>query len=312
MSSAAASALPVATGLEAGEFILRGGCLKKPLLLTRHDFQAKDELQFCKLDVVQNPFLALYLSGLPFSRRPPPLAHSQLSPTLARLRDEAMCQLMLPAEPVVEETVETLRLSTPSEGSPLDQGVGQKATLRGRALLQRRAVLARHPFVSVDFRVGDEMFPMRLMVDATTANPSFEVSSDNFRRLFDWFQLESPERQQREQAASKDPKPSPVARENKVYFRKDKGVFFRKERRDESADMFAGSPFAASAFETPRKRKHRSTRYSTLVLDSSRKARGRPRKARVETDEDESVSVVESSADRPNTKQSGEQELPEF
>ena len=270
MVSAPASAPSFATHLQEGEFILRGGCLEKPLLLTAQDFVSKGGVQFCKLDCKLNAFLALYLSGVPWTKRP--LAHSQLQPMLSRFRDEKLRELSNPAAVMQDDGVPPLALETESEASSPVPGDQKRPSQSRRAVLQKHALFARTPFVVVDLQVGDQQFPLRLMVDVARANPSFEVSSVNFQRLFDWFRLETPGRLQRELEAASAPKPERQARTDRVYYRKDKKVFFRRFPSDVLADLVE-----ASAFETPQKRKRRPRTFTTRVEESSRKKTGRPR-----------------------------------
>ena len=306
MISVPASAWPLdpGLGLETGEFILRGGRLEKPLLLTGRDLEAKNGLQFCKLDLL-NPFLALFLSGLPFSKHP--LAHSQLRPMLSRLRDEKIRELLgCPAAEAQDDEADTLALNTPSPVASPRLTLHKRSSQSARQTLKKRAVLARHAFVVVEFEVGDQKFPLRLMVDIASANPSFEVSSVNFQRLFDWFELETPERLQRALEAASAPKPERVARSNQVYYRKDRQEFFRKSARDKGAGLIA-----ASAFETPRKRKRGKTRFTTRVVD--RKTLGRPRKTPAESEEEGSTGSSPGSPGSLGSRSSAEKtEGPEF
>ena len=158
----------------------------------------------------------------------------------------------------------------------------------------------------MEFQVGDQEFPLRLMADIASANPSFEVSSVNFQRLFDWFELEAPQRLQRAHEAASAPKPARVARNNGVHYRKDRQVFFRKSACDKDAGLFA-----ASAFETPRKRKGGKAKFTTRVVD--RKKVGRPSKTPAGSEEEASSGSSPESQGSPGSWSSAEKtEVPEF
>lgn len=216
--------------LRATEFVLRGGLLPEPVVLTNLELiGGKPFFRFSH----KNTHLCKFLTGR--NAYLSPLANTYLGETLAQLRDERLLSLAC-AAPVEEDVVlDDLGLD---DEPPASTTSGSESTsgkrLRG---LGKRAALLQHPTVDIQFPVGSTMVPMLIATHAKCSGAaSFEATPRNFKALFDWIRLETPAREQRDEAEQRRPRAKaphePIALEQgqgRQYYRSDKKVFFVKE-----------------------------------------------------------------------------------
>ena len=226
----------VMVGLEPHEVVVRGGCLKQPAIMS--GLRVLDGLQFCKFSA-RNPVLVKFLSGNSVCKSP--FSASRLCDVLKDVRDrrvQEMCTQVVQGPPQ-DVPVDDLFAD---EQSPTDSGSAASTPsakrLRGPC---KRAVLAMHPHVTVDFCYGEtQHVEMRILCeDSCGKAPCFEATQANFAALYEWFAREAPERRARAAAtvsAERPAKSHPPTRtaDGTVYFRKDRMCFFQKARRPET------------------------------------------------------------------------------
>ena len=163
-----------------------------------------------------------------------PLANSYLAELLAQLRDERLLSLACAALVDDEVVVDDLGLD---DGPPASATSSSEATsvkrLRG---LGKRAALRQYPTVEIQLPVdGTSKVPMLIATHAKCSGAaSFEATPRTFKALFDWIRLETPAREQRDEAEQRRPRAKtlhdPVATgQGRQYYRADKKVFFVKK-----------------------------------------------------------------------------------
>ena len=220
---------PFSNELLPTEFVLRGGYLSGPVVLTNLDLIGGKAL-------FRYSHTNAHLIGLLTGRKQyqHPLANTCLGELLAHLRDERLLSLAASggAAPVPDEVViDDLGLD---EGPPASATSSSEASsgkrLRG---LGKRAALRQHPTVEIQFPVdGSSTVPMLIATNAKWQGaPSFEATPRNFKALFDWFRLETPAREQRDRVERDRPRAqhAPISKaDGRQYFRKDKQCFFVK------------------------------------------------------------------------------------
>ena len=160
-----------------------------------------------------------------------PLANSYLAELLAQLRDERLLSLACAALVEDEVVLDDLGLD---DGPPVSATSSSESTsakrLRG---LGKRDAIRQHPTVEIQFPVsGSDVVPMLIATHAKCSGAaSFEATPRNFKALFDWIRLETPAREQRDEAERMRPRAKalhePVASgQGRQYYRADKKVFF--------------------------------------------------------------------------------------
>ena len=132
-----------------------------------------------------------------------PLANTTLGEVLAHLRDERLLSLAVSAcaAPVLDEVViDDLGLDDgPQASATSSSDASSVGRLRGEG---KRAALRQHPIVDIQCPVDSSTaVPMLVATQAKWQGAaSFEATPLNFKALFDWFRLETPAREQRDNA----------------------------------------------------------------------------------------------------------------
>ena len=248
MASRAVLPTPAASKLEPTEFVLRGGYLLKPVILD--GLSVLNGTPYCRLEPTNNG-LVLFLTGMPVCKHP--LRHSHLIALLKNERTAFVRQRLASQEEAVGENAaengvdSNLGLDdSDDDAGPVPPSSRSSARLRA---LNKRNMQQECASIEVDFVVGAATFPLNLLMDTKAHHvPAFEASVQNFQRMFDWLQLEAPVRQQRAAQCVPPSRPLPKHPAPRTYWRKDKGVFYKKELRTEDV-----------SFETPKKTRPRCT-----------------------------------------------------
>ena len=247
--------------LRTTEFVLRGGFLPEPVVLTNLELIGgkaffrynHKHTHLCKFLTGRNAYLH-------------PLANTYLGELLAQLRDERLLSMAC-AAPVEDEVVlDDLGLD---DGPPVSATSSSESTsakrLRG---LGKRDALRQHPTVEIKFPVsGSDVVPMLIATHAKCSGAaSFEATPRNFKALFDWIRLETPAREQRDEAEQRRPRAKAqhdpiVTEQGRQYYRADKQVFFVKEflgdkeyRTHVSVPKSKGDRLGAGPAKRPRKK----------------------------------------------------------
>ena len=215
--------------LRTTEFVWRGGCLTEPVVQT--DLELIAGKAFCRFSH-KHTHLVKFLTGR--SAYLYPLANSYLGELLAHLRDERLLSLACAAPVDDEVVVDDLGLDDepPASATSSSEATSDKR-LRG---LGKRAALRQHPTVEIQFPVhGSSTVPMLIATHAKCSGAaSFEATPRNFKALFDWIRLETPAREQRDEAEQRRPRAKALhepidTEQGRQYYRADKQVFFVKE-----------------------------------------------------------------------------------
>ena len=213
--------------LRTTEFVLRGGFLSEPVVLTNLELiGGKAFFRFSH----KHTHLCKFLTGRKEYLHP--LANTYLGELLAHLRDERLLSLACAAPVDDEVVIDDLGLD---DGPPASATSSSEATsdkrLRG---LGKRAALRQHPTVEIQFPVsGSTVVPMLIATHAKCSGAaSFEATPRNCKALFDWIRLETPAREQRDEAEQRPRAKAlhePIDTEQgRQYYRADKQVFFVK------------------------------------------------------------------------------------
>ena len=185
--------MPILTGLQPTETVLRGGHLKQPIVLSR--LRTVGDKQFIYL-WRSNRDLTNFLTDIAFFRRP--LKHSNVLQRLADLRNTKMVELMGKLHDMadaadagkshVEASAVTDSLDMddePGDEKPEEEikANGQRKHVSRRDRNLRKQLPKVHE-VSYD-RPGDDPWTPMLLMEAATVSPAMEVIDENFTALFE-------------------------------------------------------------------------------------------------------------------------------
>ena len=231
------------------EFLLRGGCLKQPILCT--DLEIAGGRKFFKLSV-RDSTLRMFLKGQ--VKRQRSLALERLVDFLAGLRDQKQEEWIkvATAQGVPEDAVlDALQPSSPSSGdASVSSDRGSSAQTPDRlsaatraadrlSAARKGALLSQFPVVCVAFPFGDEVLEMLVQTVRSKAEaPACEATPDNFRAFFCWYNIEAA----KQVDDALDPKPSAIHEpehhpEGRQYYRKDRACFYVKRSTPQDLDF---------------------------------------------------------------------------
>ena len=233
------------------EVVLRGGCLKHAVLLTKLEEVAGRK--FFKL-INNSNTLRMFFTGKHNSGA---VTQRRLVDFVKSLRDDAMQQaLAVPDDADSEEPIDSLGTDEADSSSATPAGGNRR-----ESRLLQKSMLAQFPVVTVKFPLGEETMEMRVKAVRSKAEaPSCEATAANFRALFCWF------RQAAESEDETSPEGKPFAAhapedhpDGRQYFRKDRACFYVKRPKPDDSES-SRDKYAATFVTEKRKVGRPSTR----------------------------------------------------
>ena len=227
------------------EAVLRGGCLKHAVLLTKLEEVAGRK--YFKL-INNSNTLRMFFTGKHNSGA---VTQRRLVDFVKSLRDDAMQQAFAdPGDDDSDEPIDSLGTDEADSSSATRAG-GNRRRREARLLL--KTMLAQFPVVTVKFPLGEETVEMRVKAVRSKAEaPSCEATAANFRALFCWY------RQAAESEHETSPEGKPFAAhapedhpDGRQYFRKDRACFYVK--RPKPDDSESSRDYAATFVTEKRK-----------------------------------------------------------
>ena len=211
------------------EVVLRGGCLKHPVLLTKLEEVAARK--YFKLNRNSNTLRMFFTGNVSNSGA---VTQRRLVDLVKSLRDDAMQACgAVPDDAVAEEPVDSLGTDEADSSSATPAGGNRR-----ESRLLQKSMLAQFPVVTVKFPLGEETMEMRVKAVRSKAEaPSCEATAANFRALFCWY------RQAAESEHETSPEGKPFAAhapedhpDGRQYFRKDRACFYVKRPKPDDSE----------------------------------------------------------------------------
>ena len=182
----------VAVGALPSELVLRGGCLKEPVLLS--GLRTADGAQFLVL-FKGCPLLNKFLTGTPVCKRP--LAKTTLIEYILAKKnsafDAAVTEVKQGSAPIADNALaeadfaSALCLDDPPAAAPRESsGPGPRNHRKLRGI--GRFVAQLPSTCLVQLQRGNATWDLRVLLDGKTKAPAIEASAGNLQRLFSWVQ----------------------------------------------------------------------------------------------------------------------------